>query len=369
MMQAELDEEAERERQGLKKAETLTDFSKRWLEYLATTGRARAHTLTNRVHYLNRFILPHLGHLDVRRLRRSHLSSWMATVAEMRQTDGKQAGKPYRRQTLASAWAVLRAMLRRAVVMCDLSKDPTDKMLFDLGERVGAETRPSRRVKETLTAPELRRLIEAAQFESPDIRTMMVVGFATGLRWAELSALEWRDIRLDDAMLRIERSQVAGVAGTPKTESTRRDVYLAPDVVEALREHRRWQVEQQVAGLKTGRVFPAANGKNRYPAILVEPLARCCTLAKIPKRLTAHSMRKTANNLLRQVAGDVVARAMIGHATEEMTHLYSNVDADERARAHQAAFGQAFSGVVGLGGGVAPTPPARPTGRKKKTPP
>ena len=356
-LQTQLDEDAERARLGLKKKETLSDFAKRWLVDLAKTGRGRKPTISKHLGHLERFVLPSLGHVEVRKLRRSHLASWMATLSQRRQPSGKRKGEPYRHNSLLSVWATLRAMVRRAVVLCDLPSDPTTGMRFEVGDHVGDEARPRRRVKEVLTTKEVRALIAAAVHETPDIRAMMIVGFATGLRWAELSALEWDDIRLDAGMLRIERSQVNGHVGPPKTESTRRDVYLAPAVVDVLRAHRRWQVEKQVAGLKKGRVFPAANGRYRYPAIIVKPLARCCALAKIGKRLTAHCMRKTANNLLRQVAGDTVARAMIGHSTEEMTRLYSDVDRDERAKAHAAAFGQAFEGVVGLSGGTRSIPP------------
>ena len=89
----------------------------------------------------------------------------------------------------------------------------------------------------------------------------------------------------------------------------------------------------------------------------MKPLQRCGVFAGVDKRLTAHCMRRTTNNLLRQAAGDTVARAMIGHATEEMTRLSSEVDRNERARAHAAAFGGAFAENVGLSGGVGATPP------------
>jgi integrase len=164
--------------------------------------------------------------------------------------------------------------------------------------------------------------------------------------------LEWRDINLDAARLRIERSQVEGQVGPPKTEVTRRDVYLSPAVVEALREHRRWQVLNQVAGLSKGLVFPSNVGGYRNPALFRKPLARCCKLAGIDKHISSHCLRKTANNLLRQHnSSDVVVRAMIGHATSEMTRLYSNVGEEEKARAHANAFGDVFNIAVGLNGG------------------
>lgn len=50
-------------------------------------------------------------------------------------------------------------------------------------------------------------------------------------------------------------------------------------------------------------------------------------------------MRRTFNNLVRQAAGDIAARAMVGHATAQMTEHYSDVTVQEKREAQQAAFG------------------------------
>lgn len=101
--------------------------------------------------------------------------------------------------------------------------------------------------------------------------------------------------------------------------------------------------DEEGATKQTPLLFPSSRGTHRFPAMLKAPLARCCARAGVTKRLAAHCLRKTANNLIRQAAGDVVARAMVGHATGEMTFTYSSVDAAERNRAHRAAFGTAFN--------------------------
>ncbi len=44
--------------------------------------------------------------------------------------------------------------------------------------------------------------------------------------------------------------------------------------------------------------------------------------AGITKRVTVHGLRRTFNNLSRQIAGNIVTRAITAHVTEEMTeHL------------------------------------------------
>jgi integrase len=147
------------------------------------------------------------------------------------------------------------------------------------------------------------------------------------------------------------------VAGAPKTESTRRRVYLPDVVVEVLRNHKAAQELERTPSAIAGLVFPSKAGTYRTPSMLTKPLRRCCQIAGIDKKLSSHGLRRTANDLLRRANGDTVVRAMIGHATSDMTRLYSNVDHDERARAHAAAFGDVLDRAVGTKGGtlVGPT--------------
>jgi integrase len=73
--------------------------------------------------------------------------------------------------------------------------------------------------------------------------------------------------------------------------------------------------------------------------MLQKPLTRCCQRAGIRKHITPHCLRVTTNNLVRQAAGDAAARAMVGHATSQMTVLYSDVDKAERLAVGRKAFG------------------------------
>jgi len=56
--------------------------------------------------------------------------------------------------------------------------------------------------------------------------------------------------------------------------------------------------------------------------------------AKIEKHLSAHGMRRTFNNLMRQARVDrVVLHATIGHSSDSMTEHYSNVRPEEKLAA------------------------------------
>ena len=71
-------------------------------------------------------------------------------------------------------------------------------------------------------------------------------------------------------------------------------------------------------------------------------MRRCAKRAGIDKALSSHCLRRTSNNLIRQAAGELVAQAVTGHVTLEMTRHYSDVDTEERVMALQAAFGDAL---------------------------
>src|SRR5580765_4294349 len=96
---------------------------------------------------------------------------------------------------------------------------------------------------------------------------------------------------------------------------------------EVLREHRR------AARGGAGWVFPNKDGGLLGPCALRFPLRRVLVRAGITKRVSVHGLRRTFNNLSRQVAGVIATRAITGHVTEEMTEHYSHVDRAEKLRA------------------------------------
>src|SRR5438552_3109943 len=53
---------------------------------------------------------------------------------------------------------------------------------------------------------------------------------------------------------------------------------------------------------RRGRTARAA-ATDRYSGLLTKPLARCAERAGLDKHITAHTMRRTFNNLARQAAG------------------------------------------------------------------
>jgi integrase len=128
------------------------------------------------------------------------------------------------------------------------------------------------------------------------------------------------------------RAQWRGKVSTTKTGKTR-SVPLVPELAVVLREHRECLVARQAKGLEEGWVFPSAVGGLHPKEVLRKPLRKALNKAGIVRRFTVHGFRRTFNNLSRQVAGEIVTRAITGHATQSMTEHYSQVGGAEKLAA------------------------------------
>src|SRR5215217_5744672 len=96
----------------------------------------------------------------------------------------------------------------------------------------------------------------STHFRLDPLVALWEVASLTGARQGELLGLQWTDIRLDSADMRIERALVGIEKGAghptfdePKTTKSRRTIPLEPEAVEALKAHRdRQAFERQTLG-------------------------------------------------------------------------------------------------------------------------
>jgi integrase len=183
---------------------------------------------------------------------------------------------------------------------------------------------------------------------SEDIGRMLLVIAWTGIRRGELLALRWTDDV--DGELRIERAVWRREESATKTDDPRR-VTIAGPLRGVLDEQRAWLLRTQHPGLGTGLMFPADPGHAKAGAtrrktdelcwfrtgtVLQVPLERVVANAGV-KPISAHSFRRTFENLTRLAGVDVlVRRALAGWRTEAAQGIYATVDRIERDRAADA---------------------------------
>jgi integrase len=178
------------------------------------------------------------------------------------------------------------------------------------------------------------------------------VALGTGLRRGEQLALRWSRVDLDGAKLHVvealDETRAHGVAvKLPKTSAGRRTITLPAFVVEALRAHRKAQLELAMR-LGQGRpaddalVFPGDDGGHQGPNAFSKRWSRKAAKVGMPE-ITWHGLRHAHASALiaaRVPVTEVAAR--LGHADPTVTlrvyaHLFSKDDRSSAA-AIDAAF-------------------------------
>jgi len=170
-----------------------------------------------------------------------------------------------------------------------------------------------------LTSEELRRVIEACT--TPRDRALILFMADTGLRRAEVAALNWGDIDFASGLVRVrlgkgrkDRSAVVG--------ATARRALLA--------------YRRQVANPAEGRALFQARGGTRLTGTgLLLIFRRLSKRAGI--HVTPHALRRTFVILaLRGGMGTLHLQALLGHASLDMVQHYARMVDDDLLQAHRA---------------------------------
>ena len=168
--------------------------------------------------------------------------------------------------------------------------------------------RAPQRLPVTLSADEVRRLLEAAS--SLRERAMMEIAYSGGLRLGEVLRLKVTDIDSGQMVIRVER----GKGGKD------RQVMLATSLLETLRAY--WR------RLKPrGFLFPGEGGKKPLCVSAAQKaFGRARLEAGIRKPISFHTLRHSfATHLLEEGVNVRKIQALLGHRSLETTERYTHV--------------------------------------------
>ncbi|RUU87743.1 site-specific integrase [Mesorhizobium sp. M7A.F.Ca.MR.176.00.0.0] len=309
--------------------ETVAVYVRGWLDGnadLAPTTKERFGKLVENQ------IVPHLGSLILQQLRPAHVSGWHNTLRK----EGGKDGGPLSPATVRQAHRVLHLALARAFEDEKISRNVASGRKLPKADHVEIQI---------LQQGQIAPLLEALQghWLSP----VATVAVGTGMRQGEIMGLQWADIDLDKGSLRVERSleetKATGLRfKAPKSKSGIRTISLPASVIDALKVHRKRQLEQRIAlGLgkpgKDALVFCGPEGEAIAPSkvsgqwrdaidrLRSKPEATC------PK-VRFHDLRHTHASALIASGLDVVAISRrLGHASPVVTlsvyaHLFKRSD-------------------------------------------
>jgi integrase len=219
------------------------------------------------------------------------------------------------KKILASLKAILKDSQRRGLVAQNVAVSVTVRI-------------PARHKKavEIPTREEIRERIDGAQGRW---RPLVVTAIFTGMRASELRGLAWDNVDLKAQVIRVrQRADADGKIGSLKSASARRDIPMAPMLVDALRE---WKLACPKGDL--GLVFPNGRGNVESHANIVQR----------GLGTGLHRYRHFfASWLIDQGFGPKRVQALMGHSTIQMTFdtygsLFPQDDDAERFAAGELA--------------------------------
>jgi integrase len=204
---------------------------------------------------------------------------------------------------------------------------------------------------ETWSSEDLRTFLES--IKEHRLYAAFVVLATTGMRRGEVLGLRWRDVDADAARLAVVQT-LTTVDGTPiltqpKTQRSRRTIYLDTFTVTVLKEHRRRQREEQLAAggawdKSIELVFRNEFGRSIHPDSFSQEFKALGQVAGVP-RIRLHDLRHTYATLaLKTGVHPKVVSERLGHATVGITlDLYSHVTPGIARDAAEAVAATIFS--------------------------
>lgn len=181
-----------------------------------------------------------------------------------------------------------------------------------------------------LTAAQLGRLYVVMREHEPAWFALFATMALTGMRFAEVSALQWKDVDIEGRFVSVTRNQYRGMLGSPKTESSRRAIPLVAELASILKRHHEALLLSPPVLAESIWVFPSRSGKLHPSGVLSKPMARAAHIAHIKNRITPHGLRRTLNTIALEIAPAETIRKILGHVTTEMTVRYNEPTLDAR---------------------------------------
>jgi integrase len=320
---------------------TLTEFLDRWVRDWAMAN-VSPKTLERYRGLIDNQIRPHLGHIQIQKLRPVHLNELYSKLLRVggidRADPAKHRGLSAR--TVGHVHRILHRALGHAAQWDVVQQNVADNVSPPRVEAAEIKILTQDQVDATL-----KRLSASTLYP------IVLLALATGIRRGEILALRWQDVDIDNARLRVERSleetRAEGLRfKSPETKHGRRTICLPAAAAAELRKHRKAQQEQRLA-LGLGKapadalVFPTWEGRARHPDSLSKEFT--AAMFSIGLSVTLHALRHThASQLIAGGVDVLTISRRLGHGSPAITlsvygHLFSNTD-DRAARVTEAAF-------------------------------
>ncbi len=184
-----------------------------------------------------------------------------------------------------------------------------------------------RRLPATMDADQLTQLLDAAPDDPLNQRDLAILEFfySSGLRLAELVAIDLVDMDLNDATIEV----------TGKGAKTRR-VPIGRKALEALQD---WiKVRSTMAAADEPALFVSRRGTRLHPRTIQQRLKKWALEHGASRSLHPHLLRHSFASHLLESSGDLRAvQELLGHADISTTQIYTHLDFQHLAKIYDKA--------------------------------
>ena len=313
-------------------ATTVQDYLQAWFDRWSNLDNVKQSTIdTARVH-LQVYLLPRIGHLKLRELKRARIGALYLDLRQNGRTGaGRTDNRPLSPKTVRNIAGTLHKALDDAVRLDILPTNPADHVDLPKWERPELQTWDARSLAQFL--------LHCEQTHDP-LSALWQLLLVTGLRRGELLGLRWDDVDLVLSEITVRQTRVIVGSGqvkveTPKTAAGRRTISIDPETVNALARLKDQQecAAQRLGGWTSPYVATDLDGTPIYPKRLTgrfQDTARAAGVAVI--RL--HDARHSAVVLAVDAGASLTAvSGRVGHSRPSTTsdiyyHLQRATDRD-----------------------------------------
>jgi integrase len=279
---------------------------------------------------LDNQIVPHIGAKLLQKLLPADIERWHTDLLTKGHANGQRGVSA---RTIGHAHRVLAKALKDAA---------KNHLVVSIATQL--ETAPKADDNEKVIVRDVPALI--GELKNSRLYAPAMIALFGGLRRGEILALKWGRVDLDKKVIQVRESLEPTPDGvrfkSPKTRSGKRDVTLPDILVDALRDHRKAQLELRMR-LGTGRLqdddllFTDIDGNPITPNTLSVAwfnFAKRIGMADV----TFHALRHThASQLIDQGVDIVTISTRLGHAKPDITlRVYAHLFKMDDSRAAEA---------------------------------
>jgi len=275
-------------------------------------------------------IIPHLGSERIQKLDVEAIENWHATLI----STGRKDGKGLSPTTVGHAHRLLSKALKQAKRLKIVNAN--------VAREIEALPKNDKDELQIIDEASIREL--PAKLAGRSIYPQAIVSLFTGLRRGEVLALRWRHVDLDRKIIKVEQSleqtKKHGIRfKAPKSKAGRREITMPAIVADALREHKRKQLELRFS-LGLGKLgdddllFADVNGAPMSPQGLSVTWIKVAGEIGMPD-VTFHALRHSHASMLIAAGVPITEIAKrLGHSTPVITlRTYAHVFKDKDSAA------------------------------------